>query len=108
MPFRLSDTQAIVFVISILLTSLTNLIIVNSLFSSQKAGMGSNITIGYKIAFSALIIMIISTYFLSKSTKTSNTDICYLDHKIEDELSEYNNILSGENQKKKKNMSLPI
>ncbi len=107
-PFRLSDTQAIVFVISILLTTLLNLIIVNTIFSTQVASMGTNITTGYKIAFSALIIILISTYFLSKSTKTTNTDICYLDHQIDDELLGYNQILKGENEKKKKNMSLPI
>ncbi len=104
-PFRLSDTQAIIFVISMLLTSLINLIIVNNLFGNQIAGMGSNITTGFKMAFVAIIFIIISTHFLSKSTKISNTEICYLDHQIDDELMGYNKILNGEN---KKNMSLPI
>ena len=107
-PFRLSDTQAIVFFISILLTSLINLIVVNNLFSAQMAGMGSTIAIGFKIAFSAIIFILISTYFLSKSIKTSNTDICYLDHQTHDDLSSYKSIIGEDDPKNKKNMSLPI
>lgn len=105
-PFRLSDTQAIVFVVSILLTSLVNLIIVNNLFSAQMAW--STIAVWFKIAFSALLMILISGYFLSKATKTTNTEICYLDHQIDDEILEYNSILRGDDSKKKKNMSLPI
>ncbi len=107
-PFRLSDTQAIVFFTSILLTSLINLIFVNNLFSAQMAGMGSTIAIGFKIAFSSLMIILASAYYLSRSTKTANTDVCYLDHQIDDELLAYNSILRGDDSKKKKNMSLPI
>ncbi len=32
----------------------------------------------------------------------------YLDHQTDDELSKYQNILSGNEENKKKNMSLPI
>lgn len=45
MPFRLSDTQAIVFVMSILLTTLIDLIIVNNLYSTQIAANGSTLTV---------------------------------------------------------------
>ena len=107
-PFRLSDTQAIVFVISILLTCLINIIIVNNLFSAQIAGIWSSISTGFKIAFSAIALILISTFFLSKSIKTTNTDICYLDHQVPDELNNYKWILGEDDSKNKKNMSLPI
>lgn len=40
-PFRLSDTQVIVFIASVLLTTLINLIVVNSIYSIQIAAHGS-------------------------------------------------------------------
>ncbi len=36
-PFRLSDTQAIVFITSILLSTLINLIIINTIYNTQIA-----------------------------------------------------------------------
>ncbi len=107
-PFRLSDTQAIVFIISILLNSIIILIFVNNLYSAQIASLGSTLWIGFKIAFSAIICTLISAYFLSKSTKTSNTEICYIDHHGDDELRKYNTILGTDDEKNQKNMSLPI
>lgn len=108
MPFRLSDTQAIVFVVSILCTTMINLIIVNNLFSIQIASRWSTIGIWCKIAFSSIVMILMATYFLSKSSKTSNTDIYYLDHQIDDEIQDYKSILSWDSSKEKKNMSLPI
>ena len=107
-PFRLSDTQAIVFVVSILLSNLTSLIVINNLYSTQIAALGSTLALGFKIAFSSIVCILISAYFLSKSTKTDNTDVCYIDHQMDDELMNYKGILRGDEEKKKKNMSLPI
>jgi hypothetical protein len=70
--------------------------------------LGSLLGMGFKIAFSAIICTLISAYFLSKSTKISNTEICYIDHQNDDELTKYNSILGNDDEKNKKNMSLPI
>ena len=107
-PFRLSDTQAIVFIMSILLVSLINLIIINGLYSSQIAAQGSTLTVGFRIALSSVISILVATYFFSRSNKVANTDIYYLDHQIDDELSKYKHILGQDDENKKKNMSLPI
>jgi len=108
-PFRLSDTQIIVFVTSILLTTLINLIVLNSIYSAQIAAQGSSLGSGFKVAFSAIISILVATYYLSKSNKEINKEIYYIDHQTDAELLEYKDILSGENNKKKKNnMSLPI
>lgn len=107
-PFRLSDSQAIIFVIIILLSILINLIIVNSIYSTQIAAQWSTLTIGYKIAFSAVVWILISTYFFSQSSKHTNTDIYYIDHQTDDELLEYRGILTSDDENKKKNMRLPI
>lgn len=107
LPFRLSDTQAIVFITNILLVTLVNLVIVNSLYITQLA-VWSTLAIGFKMAFSSIICILIASYFFSRSTKVSNTDIYYIDHQTDDELSEYRNILTWDDEKKKKNMSLPI
>jgi len=107
-PFRLSDTQAIVFIVSLLLNTIVILIFVNNLYSTQIAALGSSLGMGFKIAFSAIICTLISAYFLSKSTKISNTEICYIDHQNDDELTKYNSILGNDDEKNKKNMSLPI
>lgn len=107
-PFRLSDTQAIVFIMSILLTTLINLIVVNNLYSTQIAANGSTLTVWFKVALAAILCMIGSTFFLSRFTKTANTEIYYLDHQIDNELIEYEGILNWWKDKKKRNMSLPI
>lgn len=106
-PFRLSDTQAIVFVMSILLVTLINLVIINHVYGSQIAA-GSTLGTGFKIAFSSIISILVATYFLSHSSKMSNTDMYYLDHQTDDELSWYRHILGQDDTNKKKNMSLPI
>ncbi|MBC7504067.1 hypothetical protein H7169_03775, partial [Candidatus Gracilibacteria bacterium] len=107
LPFRLSDTQAIVFIMSILLMTLLNLVIVNSLYTAQLA-VGATLGIGFKMAFSSITCILVASYFLSKSTKSANTDIYYIDHQTDDELDEYRGILTRDDEKKKKNMSLPI
>lgn len=108
-PFRLSDTQVIVFITSVLLTTLINLIVLNSLYSMQIAAQGSSLGSGFKIAFSAILSILIATYHLSRSNKEINKEIYYIDHQTDSELLEYKDILSGEtNKKKKNNMSLPI
>ncbi len=43
LPFRLSDTQAIIFIFTILLVSMINLIIINGLYTTQIAAQGSTL-----------------------------------------------------------------
>lgn len=108
-PFRLSDTQVIVFITSMLLITLINLIVLNAIYSIQIAAHGSSLGSGFKVAFSAVVAILIATYFLSKSNKEINTEIYYIDHQTDKELLEYKDILSkDESKKKKNNMSLPI
>lgn len=108
-PFRLSDTQVIVFIASVLLTTLVNLVIVNLIYASQIAAQGSTLGSGFKVAFSAIVSILIATYHLSRSNKEINTEIYYIDHQANKDLLEYKDILSNdENKKKKNNMSLPI
>lgn len=108
-PFRLSDTQVIVFITSILLTTFVNLIVLNTIYTNQIAAHGSSLWSGFKIAFSATIAILIAAFFLSKSNKELNTEIYYIDHQTDKELMEYKDILSKEdNKNKKNNMSLPI
>ena len=107
LPFRLSDTQAIVFVMTVLLITLMNLIVINSVYGTQIA-VASVLGAGFKMAFSSIVFILVATYFLSRSNKVSNTDIYYLDHQTDDELSKYKNILGQDDENKKKNMSLPI
>jgi hypothetical protein len=105
-PFRLSDTQVIVFISSILLTTFVNLIVLNTTYTNQFAVHGSSLWSGFKIAFSATIAILMAAFFLSKSNKELNTEIYYIDHQTDKELLEYKDILSKED--KKNNMSLPI
>lgn len=105
-PFRLSDTQAIVFITSVIFVSLINLVVINWLYNDQIAV--STLMIGFRIALSSVIFILIASYFLSHSNKTTNTDMYYIDHQTDDELSKYKNILNQDDENKKKNMSLPI
>ncbi len=43
LPFRLSDTQAIIFVFTILLVSMVDLIMINGLYTTQIAAQGSTL-----------------------------------------------------------------
>jgi hypothetical protein len=107
-PFRLSDTQAIVFIVSILISSMITLVIASNLYGEQIAALGSNLAIGFKIAFSSIICILISAYHLSKTTKTINTELCYIDHQTDNEIDKYQGILKGDDERNAKNMSLPI
>ena len=108
LPFRLSDTQAIIFVFMILFVSMANLIMINELYTTQIAALGSTLGGWFRIAFSSIISIFVATYYFSRSNKVANTELYYLDHQTDDELSKYQNILSNNDENKKKNMSLPI
>lgn len=109
LPFRLSDAQAVAFITSILLVSIVEiLIITRSVYNVQIAAQWATMQIGFKIAITAIIFILLATYFFSKSNKTSNTQAYYIDHHTDDELQEYQDILGENDAKKKKNMSLPI
>lgn len=109
-PFRLSDTQAIVFIGSMLLTALLHTIFLSPVFAqfSQESLLGN----GFLIAISATIIIILSSFFLSKSTKEQAREMRFLDHHDTDMLSEYQTIIDAkgahEEAKNQDNMKLPI
>ena len=87
---------------------MVNLVVINWLYTTQIAAQGSTLGGGFRIAFSCIISIFVATYYFSRSNKVANTDMYYLDHQTDDELSKYKNILSNESENKKKNMSLPI
>lgn len=109
-PFRLSDTQAIVFVASLLVTSQFHILFMSQVFKqfAQSVVIGR----GFLIATSSSICIIIAAFFLSKSTKEQSREIRYLDHNEVDSLSEYRSILewsaSKSEKKEDSNMTLPI
>ncbi len=75
---------------------------------SQKSELGT----GYLIAMSATIMIIFSSFFLSKTTKERARDMRYLDHHDPDMLTEYRSIIDAknadDNAKNEDNMKLPI
>ncbi len=90
-PFRLSDTQAVVFIASILLTGLLHIVFASEVFLqfAQKAELGR----GFLIATSSTICIIISAFFLSRKTKEQARETRYLDHHDAENLREYRSII---------------
>lgn len=109
-PFRLSDTQAVVFIAALLLTSLLHLLFMSRVF--QQFVQTIEIGHGFLMATSSVICIIISAFFLSKNTKEQAREIRYLDHYDTENLAEYRSIIDGTDQKSDKsddtNMTLPI
>lgn len=110
-PFRLSDTQAIVFVSSLIVVAIVELIIISRIYN-EIAINGVVIQKPLVIALASSIFMIISWFFLSKSLKEENTDMYYLHHDVNPDFEEYRDILHPElknhEKSKKQNMTLPI
>lgn len=80
-PFRLSDTQAIVFVATMMLVTIVQLLIISSnIYSPLIASGGLKIGIGMNIALASVICILISGFFLSATLKEKNTDAYYLGH----------------------------
>jgi hypothetical protein len=109
-PFRLSDTQAIVFIASLLITAMLHTIFMSQVF--RQFADEVRLWDGFLIATSSTICTIIAVFFLSKNTKEQSRDIRYLDHSDIDTLSEYRSIIDGSSikweKKEDSNMSLPI
>ena len=111
-PFRLSDAQAIVFVDSMILTGCIEIILV-SLQYSQFAINGVSLGIGFVMAISSTLLILVSAFFFSQNEKESGIAMSYLDKKDRDVLSEYQDILDGgypgkKSPEKEKNMTLPF
>lgn len=108
-PFRLSDTQLIVFISSMILTSLLHLISMVSVF--WQFTTGTNIGKWFLIAISSICCIIISAFFLSKKIKEESIELRHIDHKEVDLSDEYTTILwkkvKKDNQEDS-NMVLPI
>lgn len=106
-PFRLSDTQAVVFITAILLTAYIHLLLMSRTF--DQFTLGVEIGSGFIIAMSSSILIIFSAFFLSKSTKEQGMDIRYFQHHDQSQFDEYRDILHGSGKKDDdSNMTLPI
>lgn len=110
-PFRLSDTQAVVFVASILFTALFQVLLMTSMHQMTMGDV--YIHNSFLLALSFSVIIIVCGYFLSQKMKITNTDMYYLDHEHQNPLGEYQDLFSESNtgnkeKQKEKNMSLPI
>ncbi len=106
-PFRLSDTQAVVFVTSLLLTSLIHLLLISRTF--HQFVLDIDIGSGFIMAITSCIMIIASAFFLSKNSKEEGMDIRYFHHKEKDHFEEYRDILRGPSDKDDdSNMTLPI
>jgi hypothetical protein len=78
-PFRLSDTQAVVFVASMLLVALLQFILTSGIYNQIALG-GIVIHDGFYIAVTMTILIVIAGFFLSKNMKKINTEMYFLDH----------------------------
>lgn len=98
-PFRLSDTQAVVFAVSLLLTTIIHLLFISKTFTqfALEVEVGS----GFLIAISSSITTIIAAYFYSKNSKEQGADIRYFHHQEQDAFGEYRTILEGGRDGKK-------
>ena len=108
-PFRLSDTQAVVFIDSLILASLLHLFMISGIF--YQFVLELEIGSGFLMALSTTLCILASAFFLSKSTKEQSIEMRYLDHQEVDSMADYRSILSQSKEKQKdddKNMSLPI
>jgi hypothetical protein len=88
-PFRLSDTQVVVFVISILVMSLVHLLLMSPIFN--QFAIHVDIGTGFLIAMSSSICILFSAFFLSKKTKEESIEIRHIDHRevlLSDEYAE--------------------
>ena len=90
-PFRLSDTQAVVFLVSMIITALFHLFFVSLVFDqfALEIVLGQ----GFLIALSSSICILIAAFFLSKRTKEESVEMRYIDHQEIDPMAEYRSIL---------------
>lgn len=108
-PFRLSDTQAIVFVSSLVLVATIELFVILPVYGLLG---GVSVERWGILALTSVVMMILCGFFFSRSMKMENTESYYLNRDISDNLGEYKNIIHPnvhqQKERKKQNMSLPI
>lgn len=107
-PFRLSDTQVVVFVSSMVMVALVHLLLMVPIFSQFAI---TQVGTGYLIAMSSICCIIVSAFFLSKSNKEQSIEIRHIDHREVDLPDEYASILGKKPKKESSedsNMVLPI
>lgn len=79
-PFRLSDTQAVVFISAMILVAIIELLFILPAFTTFGR---VEIRSGLQLAGASVVMMIISGFFLSKNIKNENLSSYYLDHNLE-------------------------
>ena len=111
-PFRLSDTQAIVFIDSLILVASIEIIFI-SMNYTQIAANGVNLGLGFDLALTSVLLILFASFFYSQSEKISGITMSHLDKKDTEHLGEYREILDGNTQSRRsqgrdKNMTLPF
>lgn len=111
-PFRLSDAQAIVFIFSLIFTSIIHFLLISFTFQNF-ALQGISVLFGCKFALTSSIFVLIISYFFSKSEKYIASNLSYLDKREYSQFDEYRDIIGREQTQKNpkedsKNMTLPI
>jgi len=92
-PFRLSDTQAIVFIVSMVLTGLFHLMFMSRTF--HQFTIDVKVWNGFILSLTSTICILVSAYFLSRQTKQGSVDVRYIDHTSVDAYGEYGDILKN-------------
>lgn len=108
-PFRLSDTQVVVFLSSMIFVGSSIVFIMSSTY---KLFGEVHYTKPFSFAISSALLIIITGFFLSRSNKLQNTESYYLSKEMVEWFDEYKNIIQMNSQPikepKNDNMSLPI
>jgi ACR3 family arsenite efflux pump ArsB len=90
MPFRLSDTQVVVFIASMVLVGLIHLLSMVRVFTQFAA---PEVGTGALLAFSSVSCIIVSAFFLSRKNKEDSIELRHLDHREVEMTDEYATIL---------------
>jgi hypothetical protein len=109
-PFRLSDTQAIVFIIGMLITAMIHLILMTRSFQ-QFISLEISVGSAFLFSFTSMILMLPVAYFFSRDTKEHALEVRHIDHQIPERYGDYSSIIqwthtSGKDENS--NMKLPI
>ncbi len=111
-PFHLSDTQAIVFIDTLILVASVQLIFISMTYRQIALGW-VHLGLGFDLALTAIFLILFASFFYSQSEKKSSLTMSYLDKKEGQHLGEYRDILDGKYTSKRpsdrdKNMTLPF
>lgn len=108
-PFRLSDTQVVVFISSMILVGLLHLLFMVRVFTQFAT---PQVGVGTLLAISSSSCIIIAAFFLSRKTKEDSIELRHLDHHRDTEISDEYAAILGKKPKKETsedgNMVLPI